>query len=83
VAVTSGTAATGVQETDHLTFVPVSVTVRVGDIVGFTNGGAAPHNVTFTGTGIASPTMNGGDSYLVKFTRSGTYKSVCTSPRGM
>jgi plastocyanin len=83
VAVTSGTAATSVKETDDLKFVPASANVKVGDIVGFTNGGTIPHNVTFTGAGIASPTMNGGDSYLVKFTRPGTYKYVCTFHPGM
>jgi plastocyanin len=82
VAVTSGTAATSVKETDHLTFEPASVTVKVGDIVGFTNGGMAPHNVTFS-AGPASPTMSGGDSFLVKVTRPGTYKYVCTFHPGM
>jgi plastocyanin len=82
VAVTSGTAATSVKETDRLTFEPASVTVKVGDIVGFTNGGMAPHNVTFS-AGLASPTMSGGDSFLVKVTRPGTYKYVCTFHPGM
>ncbi len=82
VAVGSGTPATKVQETDKLTFEPASVTVKVGDIVGFTNMGIAPHNVTFA-AGLASPMMNGGDSFLVKFTRSGTYKYVCTIHKGM
>jgi plastocyanin len=72
-----------VKETDDLKFVPASVNVRVGDIVGFTNGGNIPHNVTFTGSGVASQTMNSGDSFLVKFTRTGTYKYVCTFHPGM
>ena len=76
-AVTSGTAVTTVKETDDLRFDPASVHVRVGDIVGWTNTGTNPHNVTFD-AGVASPTMYGGDSFLVKFTRPGTYRYVCT-----
>jgi plastocyanin len=78
VAVRSGTAATSVKETDYLKFVPASVNVKVGDIVVFTNGGTVPHNVTFPYAGIGSPTMNGGNSFLVKFTSPGTYSYVCT-----
>jgi plastocyanin len=78
VAVRSGTAATSVKETDYLKFVPASVNVKVGDIVGFTNGGTVPHNVTFPIAGIGSPTMKGGNSFLVKFTSPGTYPYVCT-----
>jgi plastocyanin len=78
VAVTSGTAVSTVKETDDLKFVPASVNVKVGGIVGFSNGGTTPHNVTFTDAGIASRTMNSGDSFLVKFTSPGTYKYVCT-----
>ena len=78
VAVRSGTAATSVKETDYLTFVPAALNVKVGDIVVFTNSGAIPHNVTFPYAGLGSPTMNRGNSFLVKFTSAGTYKYVCT-----
>ena len=78
VAVRSGTAATSVKETDYLKFVPASVNVKVGDIVVFTNGGTVPHNVTFPYAGVGSPTMKGGNSFLVKFTSPGTYSYVCT-----
>jgi plastocyanin len=78
VAVRSGTAATTVKETDYLTFVPALLTVKVGDIVVFTNSGAIAHNVTFPYAGLGSPTMNRGNSYLVRFTSPGTYKFVCT-----
>ena len=78
VAVRSGTATTGVKETDYLTFVPALLNVKVGDIVVFTNSGAIPHNVTFPYAGLGSPTMNRGNSFLVKFTSPGTYKYVCT-----
>jgi len=78
VAVRSGTAVTIVNETDYLKFVPASMNVKVGDIVGFTNAGAIPHNVTFQYAGIGSPTMKRGNSFLVKFTSPGTYQYVCT-----
>jgi len=78
VAVRSGTAATTVKETDSLTFVPALLNLKVGDIVVFTNSGAVPHNVTFPYAGLGSPTMNRGNSFLVKFTSAGTYKFVCT-----
>jgi len=78
VAVRSGTAATTVKETDYLTFVPALLNVKVGDIVVFTNSGAIAHNVTFPYAGLGSPTMNRGNSYLVRFTSPGTYKFVCT-----
>jgi plastocyanin len=76
-AVTSGTAATTVKQTDDLKFEPATVSVKAGDVVGFTNSGTTPHNVTFD-AGVASQTMNGGDTFLVKFTTPGTYKYVCT-----
>lgn len=75
--VTSGTAATTVKQTDDLKFDPSSATAKVGDIVEFTNSGTTPHNVTFD-AGTASPTMNGGDTFLVKFTKAGSYHYVCT-----
>jgi plastocyanin len=77
-AVRSGTAASTIKETDNLTFAPASLTVKVGDIVDFTNSGTIAHNVTFQYAGIASPTMKGGNSFLVKFTSPGTYPFVCT-----
>lgn len=75
--VTGGTPAATVKETDELKFDPATATAKVGDIVAFTNGGTTPHNVTFD-AGVASPTMNGGDQFLVKFAKAGTYKFVCT-----
>jgi plastocyanin len=76
-AVTSGTAVSTVKETDDLKFEPASVNVKVGDIVEWDNGGTTPHNVTFD-AGAASQTMNGGDKFLAKFTKAGTYKYLCT-----
>jgi plastocyanin len=75
--VTSGTPVVTVKETDDLKFDPATATAKSGDIVGFTNSGTTPHNVTFD-AGVASPTMSGGDQFLVKFAKAGTYKYVCT-----
>jgi plastocyanin len=76
-AATSGTAVATVKETDDLKFDPATATAKVGDIVEFTNVGTTPHNVTFDG-GVASPTMSGGDKWMGKFTKAGSYKYVCT-----
>lgn len=78
VAIASGgTPVTTVKETDDLKFDPATATAKVGDVVGFTNSGTTPHNVTFD-AGVASPTMNGGDTALFKFDKAGTYHYVCT-----
>jgi plastocyanin len=76
-AVTSGTAVSTIKETDDLKFDPTTATVKAGDIVEFDNNGTTPHNVTFE-AGAHSDTMNGGDKFLVKFGKAGTYKYVCT-----
>lgn len=77
---TSGaTAAAGVNETDTLKFEPASVSVKVGAVVEWTNGGVTPHNVTFAGQPtITSKTMSQNDKFEVKFTVAGTYSYVCT-----
>ncbi|MEA2618097.1 MAG: hypothetical protein QOE72_3880 [Chloroflexota bacterium] len=75
--VTGGTPVVTVKETDDLKFDPATATAKSGDIVAFTNSGTTPHNVTFD-AGVASPTMSGGDQFLVKFAKAGTYKYVCT-----
>ena len=75
--VTSGTAASKVDETDTLSFNPADVTVKVNDIVQWTNGGTATHNVTFS-DGVASGDMNGGSTVLVQFTQAGDFSYICT-----
>jgi plastocyanin len=76
-AVTSGTAATTVKETDDLKFQPASANIKAGDVVEFDNSDTTPHNVTFD-AGTASPTMNGGDKFMAKFSKPGSYHYVCT-----
>jgi plastocyanin len=77
-AVTSGPAASTVKLTDDLKFDPSSATAKVGDVVEWTNTGTTPHNVTFDSPAVASSTMNGGDTFFVKFAKAGTYHYVCT-----
>lgn len=77
-SVTSGPAATTVKLTDDLKFVPASSSVKVGDVVEWTNSGTTPHNVTFSSPAVASSTLNGGDTFFAKFAKAGTYSYVCT-----
>ena len=74
--VTSGTAKSTVAESDSLTFSPGDVSVKVGDIVEWTNGGSATHNVVFD-DGTKSDDMGGGATVLVQFSAAGDYNYVC------
>lgn len=75
---TAGPAAATIKQTDDLTFAPATSSVKVGDVVEWDNSGTTPHNVTFSDPAVASPTMSGGDKFLAKFAKAGTYKYVCT-----
>ena len=58
---------------------PAQVSVKVGDVVQWTNDGTAAHNVTFDNRQVpSSDTQNGGDKYEVKFLKAGSYHYVCT-----
>lgn len=71
-----------VKETDSLKFDPSSISVKVGDVVEWVNSSSVPHNVTFD-NGPASPTMNSGDKFELKFVKAGSYHYVCTFHPGM
>ncbi len=72
-------AAATVAETDDLKFQPSSATVKVGDIVQWTNTGNSIHSVTFDNQQVPSlDTQNGGEAYEVKFLKPGTYHYICT-----
>jgi plastocyanin len=78
------TASATVKESDQLQFSPTSVTVKAGQVVEWDNTGQVAHNVTFDAyQSITSDTMNGGDTYQVKFTQPGTYQFHCTFHPGM
>ena len=82
--VTGQTAAGTVKESDELKCNPASVSVKAGDVVEWDNTGTVAHNVTFDAySSITSDTMNGGDTYQVKFTQPGTYQYHCTFHPGM
>lgn len=73
------TAASKVSENDQLKFAPQNATVKVGDVIEWSNDGSSVHNVTFDNKAVpSSDTMNGGDKFELKFSKPGTYKYVCT-----
>jgi cytochrome c oxidase subunit II len=73
------TPAASVAETDGLTFQPLSATVKVGDVVQWTNDGIAIHSVTFDNQQVPSlDSQNGGEKFEVKFLKAGTYHYICT-----
>jgi plastocyanin len=82
--VTGQTAAFTVKQTDQLQFSPSSATIKAGQVLEWTNSGQVAHNVTFDSyPAISSDTMNGGDTFEVKFTQPGTYQFHCTFHPGM
>ena len=73
------TADTTVMATDSLVFDPSSVSVKVGGVLEFKNGGSVFHNVTFPDhSDLDDPNFPGGSTWQVKFTKAGTYDFVCT-----
>lgn len=82
--VTGATANATDKQTDNLTFSPTSITIKAGQVLQWTNSGTVAHNVTFDAyPEISSDTMNGGDTFEVKFTQPGTYQFHCTFHPGM
>ena len=78
------TAAFKDKQTDQLQFSPTSVTIKAGDVLEWDNTGSIAHNVTFDSyPTITSDTMNGGDTFQVKFLVPGTYQFHCTFHPGM
>src|SRR5690348_7008390 len=80
-----GTPSTTIQATDDLKFAPTTTTVKVNDIVEWTNTGSVPHNITFDSpnTALDDTTFNGGNTWQVRFTQAGTYQYKCTFHPGM
>jgi plastocyanin len=77
--VTGQTAAFKDKQTDQLQFSPNSVTVKAGEVLEWDNTGQVAHNVTFDAYAtISSDTMNGGDTFQVKFLLPGVYQFHCT-----
>jgi plastocyanin len=76
------TPAAVVRQSDELTFAPVTVSIRAGDVAEWRNAGTTPHNVTFDG-GAQSSTMQGGESFRLQFPKAGSYAYLCTFHAGM
>ena len=76
-----GAAASSIEATNNLVFVPASSTAQVGDVVEFKNTGSIQHTVTFQDTSdqcLTDAALNPGSTWEVKFTKSGTYHFLCT-----
>jgi cytochrome c oxidase subunit II len=77
--VSGETPSSKVSENDQLKFAPASLSVKVGDVIQWSNDGSSVHNVTFDNHAVpSSDTMSGGDKYELKFSTPGTYHYVCT-----
>ena len=77
--VSGATPASKVSENDQLKFAPTSLSVKVGDVIQWSNDGSSVHNVTFDNKAVrSSDTMNANDKYELKFSKAGTYRYVCT-----
>ena len=79
-----GTAVAKVDQLSSLHFQPTSSTIKVGQVIEWTNAGSVPHNVTFDSyASLTSSTMQQGDTWEAKFTVPGTYSYHCTFHPGM
>jgi plastocyanin len=74
--------ATVVQETDELAFLPATTSVAAGDVVEWRNSGTTTHNVTFDGY-VQSSSMQGGESFRLRFPTAGSFAYLCTVHAGM
>jgi plastocyanin len=62
---------------DNFSFLPASVTVRVGTKVTWTNRDDMPHTVTSTDKRLASPLLDTDQTFSYTFTAPGTYAYYC------
>ena len=59
-------------------FNPASITAKVGDVITFTNTGAAPHTATLDDGTCKTPNIDPTKSDGLTFTAAGTYKFHCS-----
>lgn len=59
-------------------FQPTDVTAKTGQVIAFSNTGAAAHTATLDGGQCATGTINAGKSDGLVFTAAGTYKFHCS-----
>jgi plastocyanin len=58
-------------------FSPADIQATVGDVVGFTNAGSAPHTATLDEGDCSTETLDGGASGALAFTSAGTFPFHC------
>jgi len=58
-------------------FVPLRLTVKLGEAVRWTNQDNVQHNVVFDDGGLSSPLLSQGQSWAHTFTQEGTYSYDC------
>ena len=62
---------------ENFTFVPASVTIKVGDTVTWTNNDTAAHTVAIDQLNVTSDSLEQGATYSFKFATAGTYNYHC------
>lgn len=84
-AVPAGAARTAAVSLEDVRFAPETVRIKRGDRVRWTwNDGATPHDVTSRGTRrFKSSSVKTRGQHVVRFTRAGTHRYVCTIHPGM
>lgn len=75
---TPAAAAATVRATDQRTFVPATVTIKVGQTVTWTNDGSIPHSVTFDNGAPFDESLDAGATVSRTFTTAGTFAYHCT-----
>jgi plastocyanin len=81
-----GTPAVSVAATTDFKYDPSDVSVKIGDVIQWTNLSAEPDSIIFepgpTG-GLSSPTLQKGDTWQIKFSVPGTYPYISGFHAGM
>ena len=70
-------AATVEVTIEDFSFSPSDVQAKVGDVIGFTNAGAAPHTATLDEGDCTTESLDGGASGALTFDAAGTYPFHC------
>ena len=83
-AATLGTAVAKVSATDALQFSPTSQTVKVGQVIEWTNTGSVLHNITFDEAScLTDSAFQPQATWAISFTQAGSYPYHCTIHPGM
>ena len=83
-ATTTGASGGAVQVAMvNTTYVPASITIKVGDTVTWTNQDPIQHDVVANGGQFKSQLLNKGQTFSFTFTKAGTYPYYCAIHPGM